>query len=106
VGIFGFVQRKVEEKVLDDIFEEMLLTSWVLLRYKPFECHAKSGRRHKAVGAFIEEGKGVYFHFCDAVGYATLDVKGEEPEWHEVPWLTADVKQSTAVMLEFLGTLR
>lgn len=106
MGVFGFVQRKMEEKILGDIFQELLLSRGLLLHYKSFECHGKSGLTHKAIGALMETGKGVYFHFCDSEGYATFFVEGEKPTWLAVPWLTPNVKQSAAAMFEFLVTVK
>jgi hypothetical protein len=102
MGLFGFFQSKVEERILDEIFQEMMLSHGIIGHYKKFECHLGSGRVHNAIGMLVEKEKAVYFHFCDTVGYSGLHVKGEKLKWSEAPWMTSNVKQSAAQMYQFL----
>lgn len=106
MGVFGFIQGKVEERILDEIFKEMVMSYGIVGNYKTFDCHLVSGRKHKSIGMLIERDVAAYFHFCDAVGYSGLQAKGTKLEWFESSWLTSNVKQSSGHLYEFILALK
>ena len=103
MGVFGFVQKKIEEKILGNIHEELMLSYGLYqMFYRRVPCHSSTGNSHLVLGIRPREELRVLFHFCDSTGYACVQSNSDEYSWHEVPWMTANSKQSAVAMYDFM----
>jgi len=101
MGVFGFVQRKIENKILDNIAASIFATHWYLPISREVDCHLGKGGKHNSISIQLLEKKyRLAFHFCDGVGFFSLSSKGTYV-WLDAPWLTADIKKSAREIHEF-----
>jgi hypothetical protein len=102
MGVFGFVQRKIEDKILDEIALEIFTTHYYLLISRKIDCHLGKGGQHNFIsGHLLDKKYWLAFHFCEGVGFFSLSSKGTYT-WLEAPWLTADIKKSAREIDRFV----
>jgi len=102
--MFGFIQRKLEEKILGDIHLE-LISSYGLVNmfYRSIDCHLGGQHTHKILGIRLRQELRVFVHFCDSVGLVAIQNNSQKYPWVEANWLTPDTKKSAASMVMFLA---
>ena len=102
MGVFGFVQRKIEDKILDQIALEICVTHWYLFISREVDCHLGKGGKHNSISVQLLEKKyRLALHFCQGVGFFSLSSK-DTYSWLEAPWLTPDIKKSAKELHEFV----
>lgn len=103
MGVFGFIQKKVEEKILGNIHQELMLSYGLYhMFYRTVPCHRVSSQTHLALGIRPREELRIFFHFCDSTGFTSVQGQEEGYSWLEVPWMNANSKSSAVAMFSFM----
>ena len=101
MGIFSFIQRKLEDSVLMGLHERLISKYFFwYVSVGTVDCHKGFGGRHKSLVCPIPNGS-FSVHYCDSVGYASIKVDNEEHSWVPVNWVNADIRQSADAYAQF-----
>ena len=105
MGIFDFVQRKIEDKAIRDIGIRMFTKFWLPLTQSRVDCHNGLGGQHQSIEVRILDKRfKLSVHICEGAGYMSLSPAADY-DWKKVAWISANIEESADRLQKFMYEL-